>query len=96
MKVRQALSLLAQCDPETELVVNTPFGGGYQSVNVVVRWWDLGGVGQRLSTEAMPAVELVHADLDHMHGQGYDVIGTEAPKPCDCRPCVERAKLLQT
>ncbi len=92
MKVREALGLLAQCDPEAELVVNTPFGGGYQPVNVIVRWRGLGGVAHRLSMDTIDAVEPVWADFAHMRGQGYDVIGPESPRPCDCRRCVTRAE----
>lgn len=88
MKVKDAIALLLQCNPEAELVVNTPFGGGFEETNVVLRQDKHRGVGNRYSFEEIPTVEITKGDLAHMLGQGMDVIGVgEPPPPCPCNTC---------
>lgn len=87
MKVKDAIALLSQCDPEAELVVNTPFRG-FEEANVVLRQEKHRGVGNRYSFEEIKTVEITKGNWDHMRGQGMDVIGLGDPPPsCACNTC---------
>ncbi len=74
MKVKKLIELLAQCDPEAEIVVNAPYQG-MQLATVVHRRMEHGGIGLRYSFEPTSTVEISNGNLDYMRSQGCDVIG---------------------
>jgi hypothetical protein len=87
VKVKDAIALLTQCDPEAELVVNIPFRG-FEEANVVLRQEKHRGVGNRYSFEEIKTVEITKGSFAHMLGQGMDVLALgDTPPPCTCNTC---------
>lgn len=86
MKVKDAIALLAQCNPEAEFIVNAPYQG-HKPVTVLLRRDDHGGIDGRYSYEEIITVEAVSGDFAHMRGQGMDVLGLGDPPPCKCNQC---------
>ena len=72
MKVREAIELLQQCDPDALLVADLAFQGVCEIKTLERKV--LGGVGHRMSFEHVRAVELSNGNPGHMRSQGFDVL----------------------
>lgn len=74
MKVKDAIRLLQQCDPEAVVIVEAPEQGTVYPVTLFIL---RDPKGERYSFENIPTVQFTYANLEIMQKKGANVLWVE-------------------